>query len=183
MNWLDLILSIVIFASVAAGLMRGLVRTVVGLGTTAAAVVLAAWLYGSAGSFFLEYVSHKTVAYFLGFGIVFGSVLATGAILGYLLARLMRWAGLGWLDRILGGVIGLGRAWLVCAALVLGMCAFTRNPPPQAVTHSRIAPYVLEVSNVVASVAPAELRAGFRVSYERVKGLWKQVLKQVPATL
>ncbi|MEZ5351172.1 MAG: CvpA family protein [Bryobacteraceae bacterium] len=183
MNWLDLLLALIICGSVAAGLLRGFVRTVVGLVTTILAVLLSTWFYGSAGSVFLEYVSHRGVANFLGFGIVFGTIILTGVVFSRLMSRLLRWAGLGWLDRVLGGMLGLARAWLVSAAIVLGLCAFTRNPPPAAVTQSRIAPYVLEVSNAVSLMAPKELQDAFKISYDKVKNLWKQVLKQVPRSL
>ncbi len=183
MNWLDLLLAIIICGSLAAGLHRGFVSTIVGLFSTLAAVLLSVWFYGSAGSVFLEYVSHRAIANFLGFGIVFGSIILAGALTSRLMARLLRWAGLGWLDRVLGGALGLARAWLVSAALVLGLCAFTRNPPPAAVTQSRIAPYVLEVSNAVSLMAPKELKDSFKISYDKVKNLWKQVLKEVPRNL
>lgn len=183
MNWLDIVLSVIICASVAAGLMRGFVRTVVGLATTVAAVLFSSWLYGSVGSVFLEYVSHRAIANFLGFGIVFASIILAGVLLGNLMTRLLKWAGFGWLDRVLGGALGLARAWLVAAAIVLGLCAFTRKPPPDSVTQSRIAPYVLEVANVASQAAPKELKDAFQISYEKVKGLWKQVLKEAPRSL
>ncbi|MCC6585735.1 MAG: CvpA family protein [Bryobacterales bacterium] len=182
MNWLDYILIIIVGASVISGFWRGFARTVVGILTTIAAVLIAIWFYGAAGSMVNDYVSHRTVANFLGFIAVFGLVMLAGALLGWLLARMFKWIGLGWLDRLLGAGAGLLRGALFATGIVLLLCAFTKSPPPQSVVESKFAPYVIEVSNVVSFIAPRELKDGFQASYEKVKKIWHDTLKLVPGS-
>ena len=56
-------------------------------------------------------------------------------------------------------------------------------PPPAAVAQSQLAPYAIEVANVIKSLAPKELRDGFDESYGKVKKMWKEVLKKVPESV
>jgi len=48
--------------------------------------------------------------------------------------------------------------------------------PPQAVVESKIAPYIIEASDVLSAVAPRELRDGFDDGYAKVKESWKGMM-------
>ncbi|MBM3813808.1 MAG: CvpA family protein [Acidimicrobiia bacterium] len=177
MNWLDLLIAVILVVSAATGITRGFARAIVAIAATVIGVFAGIWTYGVAGAFLLDYVSHKSIANFIGFFLVFGTVILAGAVLGRLLAKLFKWVGLSWLDRLLGGGLGLVRGSLVSLAIVLVMCAFSRTPPPRAVAESRLAPYLMDAAGVAASLAPRELRDGFESSYEKVKELWNQTWK------
>jgi membrane protein required for colicin V production len=124
-------------------------------------------------------VSSPGIANFCGFLIVFCGVLVLGAILGRVLGRLMRVAGLSFVDRLLGAGFGVVRGLLISIALVLALLAFTPGKsPPNAVVHSKVAPYVIDAARVCAAVAPHELKDGFRKSYEQVKTIWGNALKK-----
>lgn len=183
MNWLDYLLATVIGASTFSGLWRGFARTIVGTVAAVAAIVLAAWFYGTAGSVVQPYVSHPTISNVLGFLVVFLAVTLAGTVLGWALAKLFKWVGLGWLDRLLGAGLGVVRGMLVSTGIVLLLCAFSRKPPPDSVVESRIAPYVIEVSNVISYIAPRELKDGFKDSYEKAKKIWAGVWSAAPKTL
>jgi len=177
-NWLDIVLAIVLIASVAAGLAKGLARTVVGFVACIVGLLCGFWFHGTAGSFLIPYVSSRGIANCIGFFLVFFGAMIAGALLGRLLAMVFKWAGLGWLDRLLGGAFGLVRGALIAAVIVMAMLAFTTTPPPHAVVGSRIAPYVLEAAHVMAAAAPRELRDGVRRGYEKVKQVWSDTLKK-----
>ena len=179
MNWLDVVLLLVLVGSVVTSFSTGLAREVVGLVSMIAALVLAIWFYGTAGSFLQPYVSSPGVANFCGFLMVFCGVMILGAILGRATGRLMRVAGLSFVDRLLGAGFGLVRGLLISIALVLALLAFTPGKsPPNAVVDSRVAPYVIDAARVVAAVAPHELKDGFRKSYGQVKAIWGDALKK-----
>ena len=176
MNWLDYALAAILIASTVGGFRNGFTRTVVGIVTLIAAVLGATWMYGTAASFFMEYVSHRTIASLLGFGVVFMLITALGSLVGWIAERTMKAAGLGWLDRVLGAGVGFVQAILVAIAFVMVLTAFSRNPPPQAVVESKIAPYIIEASDVLSAVAPRELRDGFDDGYAKVKESWKGMM-------
>ncbi len=179
MNWLDAVLLVVLAVSVATSFSAGLAREVVGLVSIVAALVLAIWFYGTAGSVVLPYVSSPGIANFCGFLIVFGGVLLLGGITGRVLGKLMKAAGLSFVDRLLGAGFGLVRGLLISIALVLALLAFEPGKSPSsAVVHSRVAPYVIGAARVCAAIAPRELKDGFHKSYEQVKTIWGNALKK-----
>jgi membrane protein required for colicin V production len=178
-NWLDVVLLAVVLISVVTSFSSGITREVVGLVTLIGALILAIWFYGSAGGFLLPYVSAPSIANFCGFIIVFLGILILGAVLGRLLARLMKVAGLSFVDRLLGAAFGVLRGLLISIALVLAMLAFTPgNSPPAAVVNSKVAPYVIDAARVFAAVAPHELKDAFHKSYGRVKTIWGDALRE-----
>ncbi|HBY62764.1 MAG TPA: hypothetical protein DEH78_23315 [Solibacterales bacterium] len=178
MNWLDIVLALILGASVFDGVMRGGARLGIGLASAVLAVVFGLWFYGSAASFFLEYVSSASVAYLLGFVIVFCGTLALGGMVGWGVAKFFKWAGLGWLDRLLGGAFGLVRGVVVGIALLLAIVAFAPKSPPQSVVASNVAPYVIDAASVLSNLAPRELKDGFAANYERIKKAWADTIKQ-----
>jgi membrane protein required for colicin V production len=186
-NWLDIVLLLLLLGSVVTSFSAGLTREVVGLISMIAAIVLAIWFYGSAGGFLMPYVSSPAIANFLGFLLVFCGVLLAGSLIGHLLARFMKVAGLSFVDRLLGAGFGVLRGVLICVALVLALLAFTPGKtPPNSVVNSRVAPYVIDAARMFAAVAPHDLKEGFHKSYEQVKTVWGNALKkgirQLPET-
>lgn len=178
MNWLDIVLGIILAASVAVGFAKGMARTVVGFAACVIGVLLGLWFHGPAGAFLIPYVSSRGIANCIGFFLVFFGTMIVGGLLGRLLALLFKWVGLSWLDRLLGGVFGLVRGALIAAVVVMALLAFTSTPPPLSVVRSRIAPYVMDAARVMAAAAPRELRDGVRQGYEKVKQVWSDTLKK-----
>ncbi len=172
MNWLDILLVVIIGSSVLSGVTKGLARVGIGVAAVVLGTFLGIWFYGIAGSYFLEFVSSRAVANFLGFLLILLSCLILGGLLGALLARIFKWAGLSWLDRVLGGAFGLLRGVVISVAVILIVMAFSVNPPPSSVVNSRISPYVVDAASVLAAIAPKELKDGFWNSYDRVKKAW-----------
>ena len=99
MNWLDIVLLVLIAGSILLSVRKGFSRELVGLISVIVALFCGLWFYGSAGSFLLPYVSSKDVANFCGFILIFCGILIAGALIGILLSRLLKVAGLTWFDR------------------------------------------------------------------------------------
>jgi len=177
MNWLDLVLLLIIGLSVVTSFRKGLSREIIGLVSVVAAIVLAIWLYGSAGAIVEPYVSSTSIAHFIGFCLVFVAVMLLGGVVSFVVGRFLRVTGLSIFDHLLGAVFGLVRGVLIGVALVMGMMAFSpASGPPQGVVHSRVAPYVVDAARVVAAMAPHEVREGFRRTYAEVKSAWGKTL-------
>lgn len=174
MNWLDVVLALLLLASVAASFRKGLSREVIGLVAVCLALVLGIWLYGLVGTYLLPYLSSRSVANFAGFAIVFCGVMLLGGLVSLMVGKFLKITGLSFFDHVLGAGFGILRGMLIAVALVTGIMAFsTDDRPPASVVNSHIAPYVVGAARVVAAIAPHEVKEGFRRTYARVKSAWK----------
>lgn len=181
MNWLDIVLLLIFCLSVASGFAKGFAKLLVGLAAAILGFLCGLWFYGAAGAYLLPYVSHKGVANFLGFLLIFFAIVLAGAVVGKLLGTLLKWVGLSWIDRLLGGVFGLVRGLVFAIAIVLALMAFSPKPPPASVVRSRIAPYVIGAANICSYMAPKEVREGVRQSYEKIRQAWREMLDKTNA--
>jgi membrane protein required for colicin V production len=179
MNWLDFVLALILLACFVGGVRRGFSRQVIGLVSGLLALILGIWLYGTAGSFLKPYVSSPTLANAGGFALVFCGVLLLGEAVSYIVGKFLSVTGLSIVDHTLGGGLGLLRGLIYSIAIIMGAMAFSRGPkPPEAIVESRLAPYVVDASRLVAAMAPHELKEGFRKTYEQVKSAWSDALEK-----
>ena len=179
MNWLDVVLLIVLAASVAMSFRKGLSREVIGLASVVLGLLLGAWFYGTAAGWVEPYVRSRAAANFAGFLIVFCAVLVLGGVLSWFVGRFLKVTGLSIVDHALGAAFGLVRGILIAVALIMAILAFsTDHKPPQSVVDSRIAPYVASASQVFVAVAPHELKDGFQKTYAQVKESWAHALEK-----
>lgn len=175
MNWVDYLLIAIIAVSVISGFAAGAAR--VGVGFIAAFIGIFAgfWCYGSAAAYIIDYVNSKAVANLIGFFVILAGVVLLGALLGRLLASLFKWIGLSWFDRLLGAAFGFVRGGLVAVAIVTVLLAFAPAPPPPSIIDSRMMPYVLDASNLLAAATPREVKDAFRETKQKVKKIWNDL--------
>ncbi len=177
MNWLDIVLLLILIASILTSFRKGFSREVIGLVSVVLALVMGVWFYGMAGSFLLPYVSSRSAANLVGFFLVFCGVMLIGGAASFVVGKFLRVTGLSIFDHALGAGFGLVRGILVAVAVILGIMAFTPGErPPAAVIHSRTAPYVVDAARVVVLMAPRELKDSFHKTYAGVKDAWDKAL-------
>jgi len=183
MNWFDLVLLVILAASVLTSFRKGFSREVISLASVILALLCGVWFYRMAGALFDSYVNTPAMANLIGFLAIFLAVMLLGAIVSGVVGRFLRVTGLSFFDHILGAGFGVVRGLLIAVALVTAVMAFsTAGKPPSAVVNSRIAPYAVDGARVVASVAPHELREGFRKTYAEVKSAWGKAVDQLPGS-
>jgi len=179
MNWLDAVLGIILLASIAGGFRRGFSRQIIGLISGVLALLLGIWFYGMPAAWFAPYLSSPALASAAGFAVVFCGTLLLGGAVGMVVHRFLKVAGLSFFDHILGAGLGLVRGSLVAIAIVMGAMAFSRtDKPPRAIVESRLAPYVVDAAHLFASMAPHDLKEGFRKTYAQVKAAWNDALEK-----
>ena len=184
MNWLDFVLALILIASGVAGLRRGFSRQIIGLISGVLALLLGIWFYGTVGFYLLPYASSRTLANAGGFAVVFCGVLLLGALVSFAVGRFVAVTGLSIVDHLLGAGFGLLRGLLFAIAIILGVMAFSRgDKPPEAIVHSRMAPYIVDAARMVVSMAPHDLKEGFRRTYAQVKSAWSEALEKGIHTL
>ena len=179
MNWLDILLAIILLVCMARGFRRGFSRQIIGLVSGVLALLLGIWFYGIPAAWFAPYLSSPALASAAGFAVVFVVVLLVGGAVSAAVTRLLKFTGLSVFDHALGAGFGLLRGLLVAIAIVMGAMAFSRaDQPPRAIVESRLAPYVVDAAHVVASMAPHDLKEGFRKTYGQVKAAWNHALEK-----
>ncbi len=181
MTSFDWILVVILVSSTIAGLMAGFARVTIGLAAGIFGILFGLWFYRMPAAWFAEYFESKTASSVLGFMLVFVGVLIAGGLLSRLIAKLFKWAGLTWLDRLLGAVFGLVRGMIVVTGIVTIVTAFAPNPPPKWIAGSQIMPYTAGVSRVLAAVAPRELKEQFDINLERIRKIWASSTSEEPS--
>jgi len=139
MTGFDFAVMAILLVSLLLGLWRGLVYEALSLAGWPVAFVLSRLLAGEIAPMLPLMQEAARIA--LAHAVVFIAALAAWAILVRLFAKLVRAIGLGWLDRVLGGLFGALRGVLVVLALVwlAGLTAIPEQPIWRAAQTSKAA--------------------------------------------
>ena len=165
MNWLDVVLGVLLLATTVWGIVRGLVRQVVGLVAVVAGLVLAAFNYRTAAAVFDRFMDNEVLANFLGFVAVFVAVLAAGGLVGWLLTKAMK-GPLDLANRLFGGAFGMLKGVLICGILVFALLAF--DVERRAIEGSRLAPLCFGITRAAVNLIPQDLKEKFDSSYKEI---------------
>jgi|SRR4030042_129733 membrane protein required for colicin V production len=116
MNWLDIVIIIVVVSLGIAGLRQGLIRTVFGIAGLIGGIFLAGRYYDElAARLFPSGAIWGNIA---AYAIILIATLVVAGVIGWLLAKLINFAALGWLDKFMGFILGVVIAGLLCAAIL-----------------------------------------------------------------
>jgi membrane protein required for colicin V production len=163
MTLFDIAVLAVVGLSVLLSVIRGLVREVLALAAWVVAFFAGNVLAGEVAPWLPEAVPTEELRLLAGFVAVFLAVLVAMSLLAIMVSKLVKSAGLGLEDRLLGGVFGLVRGLLVVVIVVLlaGLTAL----PRQAVWRNAVLSEPLEgVAGRVSAWLPAELAQ--RIKYD-----------------
>jgi membrane protein required for colicin V production len=181
MNWLDYVLIALLAFSALQSLRRGFSREIVSLAAAVAGLVLGMWFYRTAALLVSRWITSERAARCVGFLLVFLAVVLVGVLVGMLVQKFLSAAGLSFFDRLLGALFGLLRGAVIAAALLTAWIAFGprtgANIAPGAMVHSQIAPYLMKVSSLFVSIAPAELKNSFREVYDEALAEIKNIAR------
>jgi membrane protein required for colicin V production len=155
----DWVIVVVIIMSVIQAAISGFFHEAFGIAGLVFGYLLAAWNYQRLAARFAPHLKSEWLGEIAAFLIIFLAVVILAGIAGRITRHIVKEAGLGFFDRILGGALGLLRGSLMVAVILMSMAAFT--PTSQALEGSELAPYFLVVGRAAIWVAPSELRARF----------------------
>lgn len=152
---LDWVFLAVLLLSLLMGAWRGLVYEVISLVTWVAAFVLAQWFAPDAAARLPMAGAAEPVRYVAGFVLVFVATLFAGALIGFVVSKLLSAVGLGAINRLLGALFGVLRGVLLilAATVVVGMTPWKSLPTWQESVGARWATAAL---GVLKPVLPQE---------------------------
>ncbi|MEA3192479.1 MAG: rane protein required for colicin production [Betaproteobacteria bacterium] len=130
MSVLDLAAIGVIVGSVGLGIWRGFTREVMSLAGWVLAFLAANTVAGPLGDMLPVSIASPEVRVLIAFLVVFVLTLIAAAIVGMIVSKFLKAAGLSGVDRTLGGLFGLARGVviLLAFAIVAGLTAMPRQP-------------------------------------------------------
>ena len=163
MTLVDIAVAVIVGLSVLLSLIRGLVREVLALAAWLVAFLAANLLAAPAARWMPEALPTEESKMLAAFVCVFIVVLIAMSVLAMLASKLVKSAGLGLEDRMLGAAFGLARGLLVVMILVL--LAGLTSLPRQAVWRNAVLSDPLEsFAGMIRAWLPAELAQ--RIKYD-----------------
>jgi membrane protein required for colicin V production len=114
MNWFDIILIAVLVLSTVIGIWRGFISMIMPLIGIIIGIILAG-LYAPTVGGWLS-IDNAEHAKWAGYAIILVAALIVSIILAVILTKFVHLALLGWLNRLLGGILGFASGALLCAA-------------------------------------------------------------------
>ena len=158
MTLFDYAVLTIVGASVLLSVVRGFVREVLALASWVIAFVGASLLSGTVAGWLAGTIENESWRALAAFAAVFLAALIGMSLLALAVSKLMRKAGLGLEDRLLGGFFGLARGILIVTVLVLlgGLTSAPRLPawndamlsPPLEALAGKLKPWL---PNIVSS--------------------------------
>jgi membrane protein required for colicin V production len=166
-TWIDWLIVIAMGMAIYGGLKQGFLRSVCSLGGLFFGLMLAAWNYDVVAGLFLPIVRFEALANVLGFLLVVFVVTLIANMVGWMLHRTARTVGLGWLDRLLGGVFGFFQGWLMVTIVILLAAAFF--PKAEWLHNGQLPHHFFGSAHFGAHLSPAELARRIREGLEFVE--------------
>ena len=170
MNLLDLVFILVLVGSVVLAMFKGLFKELVSIAALVIGVIVAGQLYRQGARLLAPWMGESELRSALGFLVVFFGILLAAGLIMFIVDRILKFTHLKWIDRLLGGLFGLLRGWLVCAVIVLAMTACGWQVA--RLRKSGLAPYLLMTARAAILLVPAQLRQEFEATYRSIYRGW-----------
>jgi membrane protein required for colicin V production len=116
MNWLDIVIIVVVVLLGLAGLRQGMIRTVFGIAGLIGGIFLAGRYHDELAA--LLFPSGAVWSNIAAYAIIAIATLVVAGVIGWLLAKLVNFVALGWLDKLVGSILGVVIGGLLCAAIL-----------------------------------------------------------------
>lgn len=156
MTIFDYVVITVLAVSVLLSAMRGFVREVLGLVAWVAAFIAAVTLSGPFSNLMVATIPEERLRAVLAFVGVFVGTLILVSLIAMAFSRLLKSAGLGLEDRVLGGAFGLARGLLIIMVLVI-LAGLTNLPKQPAWTNAVLSPPLEALAKTMKAWLPQTL--------------------------
>jgi len=155
-NALDIVVLLILLFAVVRGLMRGLVDTLFSLAAWVLAFIAGKWGAVLVAPLLPFGADNPGVRYFAGFAVVFLAALIGVLLLGHALAALVKAAGLGAADTVLGGVLGLAKGLVILVGLTLA-AGLTSLPRTDFWQQSALSGSLQTLARAALPLVPADM--------------------------
>ena len=168
LDWFLIVIGIVCFGR---GLLRGAVSQLFGIAGVIGGFLLAAHAYESVARQLSAVFPGLPGAAAMSFIVIFLLTWFCIGVIGYWTGRLLRNTGMGFLDRLVGGAVGMAKA-LVLAMIVIALLTFLLSPKSSLLAQSYLTPYVQEAAQFLLKATPENLQKLFEEKQKALKEKW-----------
>ena len=148
MTWVDYSVLAIIGISVLLSIIHGLVRELMALAAWIVAFITAQLYAGAVAPLLPAAISNPALRVLGAFLLVFLAVLIAMSLVAAIVSRLVRSAGLGGVDRLLGAVFGFVRGLAIVMVVVL-LAGLTMLPRQPAWRHAVFSAPLEALANVI----------------------------------
>ena len=120
MSWLDIIILLPLLIGLVRGLMKGLIGEVFSIAAVILGLIGAKmWSAQFASWLLLQFEWPEAICIAIAYALLFLGIALALNIVAHLLAKLFQKISLGWLNRLAGGIFGIAKWGLVIMVIVL----------------------------------------------------------------
>ena len=143
------------------GIWIGLVRQIASIAALIFGFVAAGLYYEQIGNKLHPFINSPKICFFVTFVALFLAVYFAIVALGFVFKKVMSLSLLGWFDRLMGGLFGVGKALFVSTLLFMILSGFLASSNP-ILSQSLFSPYLSTSSKFFLSfIKNKELQAYF----------------------
>lgn len=163
MTLFDYAVLVIVGASVVLSIWRGFAREVLSLAGWVLAFVAASLLSGTVAEWLKTTIADPSLRALIAFVAVFFTTLLMASLLALTVSGLLKKAGLGVEDRLLGGFFGIARGLLIVMIFVL-LAGLTPLPRQPAWNNAMLSPLLEALAGAVKPWLPQVLSSN--ISYD-----------------
>lgn len=161
-TWLDLSVAILLVSFIVWGAWIGLIRQLAAFFALVGSYVIAARYLALAMPIAQDFVDNPVLVFLLSFALLFACAALLFTLAGKILHRLVRIALLGWVDRLLGGALGLIKAGLLASLLYMLLTALL-SPSSTLLSRSLTTPLLRQGAELLkVLIQDPQLRNTFK---------------------
>jgi len=170
MHWLDILIITVILFFCLIGISRGLISQIFSFAAIIGGFIAGVILYDLAGNLLIQYnlIESKSTSLLVGFMLVVIAVFVIIQILGWFTARVIGKLKLGWLNRLVGGVVGILIGIIITFFLLSWLNLYVIKDA-SAKKDSVMAPIVEEGYGIIITYLPGDLGKGYEATMKKIR--------------
>jgi membrane protein required for colicin V production len=174
MNYFDLIIGAIVLLLGIKGFMHGFIKEVFGLIGLIGGIYLASRLSATAATFIDKnflHLENPALLKLIGFLAVLILIWLVATIIGSILSKLTSESGLGFINRILGFILGGGKYFLIFALIVtaLSNISLIKNNLEEHTKGSLLYPYLKKAGSYLINLDPSSIGLKNKSTTEVVK--------------
>jgi uncharacterized membrane protein required for colicin V production len=172
MNGFDIALLVVGCVLVLVGLVKGMVRILVGMAALVAAFILAAQFHVPLADKLSVIDIPAAALSLIAYVLIFFGVMLAGGVVAYITRKALKVAMLSWADRLGGAALGAIAAMIAAALLVLPLVAY--RPDSALLQRSTLAPYVAVMADLASPLVPDSMSDEYAQRMEELRQVWRE---------